>query len=49
MDTLSYQIQYRCTGEEASEPTRPVIGEEIKMVLFSMASSKAHGPNGYTV
>lgn len=49
MNMLSDLIHYRCPTEEAADLIRPVDGAEIKCVLFSMPTSKAPGPDGYTV
>ncbi|XP_009119170.2 uncharacterized protein LOC103844146 [Brassica rapa] len=42
-------IDYRCPQGVAAELIRPVQGEEIKKILFSMPTNKAPGPDGYPV
>lgn len=41
---LANLIHYRCSGVEAASLVRPIQGDEIKAVLFSMPANKAPGP-----
>lgn len=40
-------VDYRCPQDVAAGLVRPVQGEEIKDILFSMATNKALGPDNY--
>lgn len=47
LEELAGLIEYKCSREEAALLIRPVQGDEIRDVLFSMPSNKAPGPDGY--
>ena len=49
MEYLHEVVDYRCPAAADGDLVRPVQGEEIKKILFSMPTNKAPGPDGFTV
>lgn len=47
MEYMQEVVDYRCPTAMAAELVRPVQGEEIKQVLFSMPTNKAPGQMGF--
>lgn len=48
IEELQDIVPFRCSDEERSMLTKPVLEEEIREVIFHMPSNKAPGPDGYT-
>lgn len=44
VEQLQDTVPFRCSDEERSMLTKPVLEEEIREVIFHMPSNKAQGP-----
>lgn len=47
-EELKTLLNYECSEEDRSNLMRVVTAEEVRKVVFSMASDKSPGPDGYT-